>query len=427
LSFSCRSFSAISADIGDDFCSLIGQFGHCNQELLNLLLLGTAISAVFDGRNDAVGITGLTRRSEIGFLSGLEAKGYVAVGRYFKQPRYPIWILGADSHITVCFSLETQINAETVAEEMLSTFRSLFKQVDGDNDGYLARDSFPTFIRLLSEVEQFRDHPVVASLVSDPILVVRLRGVLCEGDIILWQTLWIVFSRLLAQSNNNNNNKQYTVEDVIEAGPNVIALLANHNNNSQSHSQSNNDSAMIIDETRSRSDSEYARLLQLEFDDNNNNNHHQQQQQQSNNNNNIMNLDFTSLMNLTSNNNHHINNNNHHNNNNQNHTVPLSSQHQQQATRVRSDSEIARELQRQFDEETNGFEASATFANPSSMTMTEAETETVAGTPMTVTGVTVTGQAAVAASSSPSTSSLNAMEVSSSSFGEKPSLHRYDR
>lgn len=94
---------------------MIGQFGHCTQELINLLILGEAVSNVFDGDvpmdptstdPDALMLKGAHRRSEIGYLTQLEALRYCQVGSYLKIPVYPIWVIGSQSHFTVFFSLD---------------------------------------------------------------------------------------------------------------------------------------------------------------------------------------------------------------------------------------------------------------------------------------------------------------------------------
>ena len=84
------------------FFLVIGNFGHCNQELINLLLVGQATSNVFDGEvpigdsttttggnsggssgnssgGDSMMLKGTPHRSEIGYLSQLEALRYCQV------------------------------------------------------------------------------------------------------------------------------------------------------------------------------------------------------------------------------------------------------------------------------------------------------------------------------------------------------------
>ena len=78
-----RSAAELQGDMDDLMQPLIGQFGHCSQELLNLLLSGAATSNVFDG-SVPMGDTGLTlrgipKRSAVGYLTHLEALRYCQV------------------------------------------------------------------------------------------------------------------------------------------------------------------------------------------------------------------------------------------------------------------------------------------------------------------------------------------------------------
>ena len=93
--------------------TVIGQFGHCNQELINLLLTGRATSNVFDGElsmggsssgGDALHCRGLRERSSVGYLSYLESLRYLQVGRLYKVPVDPVWVVGSETHFTVLFS-----------------------------------------------------------------------------------------------------------------------------------------------------------------------------------------------------------------------------------------------------------------------------------------------------------------------------------
>ncbi len=79
---------------------MIGHFGHCTQELINLLLVGQATSNIFDGSvplgggegggggsnvdtsqssGDSLMLRGVPGRSTIGYLSQLEALRYCQV------------------------------------------------------------------------------------------------------------------------------------------------------------------------------------------------------------------------------------------------------------------------------------------------------------------------------------------------------------
>ena len=68
---------------------VIGQFGHCTQELMNLLLTGRATSNVFDGDvlmdagtsaiETGIMCKGIRTQSQIGYLSLLEALRFIQV------------------------------------------------------------------------------------------------------------------------------------------------------------------------------------------------------------------------------------------------------------------------------------------------------------------------------------------------------------
>ena len=63
--------------------TVIGQFGHCNQDLLNLLLTGRATSNVLDGEmalgDSGLKLRGVYQRNAVGYLTQLEALRYCEV------------------------------------------------------------------------------------------------------------------------------------------------------------------------------------------------------------------------------------------------------------------------------------------------------------------------------------------------------------
>ena len=86
-----RDVDAVRSDMDVDSASstLIGQFGHCTQELMNLLLTGYATSNVVDGHvsvssgsssggdgssSDTLVVKGVSKRSSVGYLSFLEVR-----------------------------------------------------------------------------------------------------------------------------------------------------------------------------------------------------------------------------------------------------------------------------------------------------------------------------------------------------------------
>ena len=81
-----RGVAGCRGDMDDPTAPLIGQFGHCGQELVNLLLTGRATSNVFDGAvpmgDGGLTLRGVARRSGVGYLTHLEALRYCQVRRH---------------------------------------------------------------------------------------------------------------------------------------------------------------------------------------------------------------------------------------------------------------------------------------------------------------------------------------------------------
>ncbi|KAK6118915.1 hypothetical protein DH2020_047342 [Rehmannia glutinosa] len=50
-------------------------------------------------------VKGITTTVEVGFLTLLESLNFCKVGQYLKCPKWPIWVVGSESHYTVLFAL----------------------------------------------------------------------------------------------------------------------------------------------------------------------------------------------------------------------------------------------------------------------------------------------------------------------------------
>ncbi|TPP56413.1 Ubiquitin carboxyl-terminal hydrolase MINDY-3 [Fasciola gigantica] len=93
--------------MADDADTLIDPVhGHASQCLINLLISGQATPYLFDGERNVSGITltGILKQPRTGFLTLFEALHYCESGWYLKNPSYPIWILGSETHFTVLAS-----------------------------------------------------------------------------------------------------------------------------------------------------------------------------------------------------------------------------------------------------------------------------------------------------------------------------------
>lgn len=109
-------------------------FGHASQALINLMLTGRCVPYVFDNDKNIGGLTlrGINQQSDIGFLTVMEQMQYCTVGSFYKNPRYPIWVLGSETHLTVLFSPEKKLAAsETPREAAIRVFQQF--NVDGAN------------------------------------------------------------------------------------------------------------------------------------------------------------------------------------------------------------------------------------------------------------------------------------------------------
>lgn len=121
-----RTVATVTEDMDDSSTPLIGRFGHCSQELVNLMLIGESTSNVFDGTrwlgddpssgflvrgvdSERVGVP------QVGLLSELETYRLLSVGMLYKNPDFPIWVLASPTHYTMIFS--TQRSDSQLSEE----------------------------------------------------------------------------------------------------------------------------------------------------------------------------------------------------------------------------------------------------------------------------------------------------------------------
>ena len=113
--------------------SLIGRHDYAAQELVNLLLFGRAHSNVFDGRKDMGGDMVLRGVPDgvscpVGMLTLFEHYGHVRVGRRFKEPEYPVWVLCSESHYSVLFTLDRDATTAVAGRRDFFYYDELGKQ-----------------------------------------------------------------------------------------------------------------------------------------------------------------------------------------------------------------------------------------------------------------------------------------------------------
>jgi hypothetical protein len=174
----CRGVDAVKADMDDPETPLIGRFGHCSQELLNLLLFRRSTSNVFDGAQficEGMAVRGVPEEAEldIGLLSELEVMRYVTVSDRLKNPNFPFWIIGSPSHYTLVFSFDRLASAVEAGDALENRIRRAFNAHALD-EGIALGEKVPAILAELSLTSNaFLDSSIA-------------EGVLLYSDFLKW-------------------------------------------------------------------------------------------------------------------------------------------------------------------------------------------------------------------------------------------------
>ncbi|KAF4657544.1 hypothetical protein FOL47_008398 [Perkinsus chesapeaki] len=174
---------------------LVGMFGHCSQELVNLCLLGRCFSNVFDGEESLGG--GMMLRGvpadipiTVGYVTELEALRYVTVGSRYKNPEFPLWVVGSPNHYTLLFSR----NLNSVKRDPVGVVKDQLKDIFDAN-------STDEGIATLEQVEKLvtADLPdeLIPSGVSRKDIVSRMRENSLDGSIVLFDAFQSVICSAL--------------------------------------------------------------------------------------------------------------------------------------------------------------------------------------------------------------------------------------
>lgn len=263
--FSTRGRDVIQGEMDDPTgTKLTSQFGHCGQELINLLLTGQAVSNVFDNTLTPSGeltCRGIQYRPNVGYLSQLESLRYCEVGGYYKSPLFPIWVIGSTSHFTVLFGNATCLK-ESESDMLLEKCRRAFKAVEGgEENGFISSASLGTVLKSLG-VDLGGDHyytTLAASLeVSD-------------AGIILWDDFWKATSRLMTGAsvdqvlNDTPAGKPITTNNNADV-PNVPQAHIEPIQAIQENELDRKPSAMASRTSTVESDEELAKRLSTQWD-----------------------------------------------------------------------------------------------------------------------------------------------------------------
>ena len=110
---------SVTDDMDMEDCPLMGAHGYCSQEMVHLCLIGKATSNTFDNEkilDEMTVLKGIEKRSDIGLLSLFEHYDAVVVGENLKTPKFPIWLVCAESHFTVLFGLQLGLERTSMAD-----------------------------------------------------------------------------------------------------------------------------------------------------------------------------------------------------------------------------------------------------------------------------------------------------------------------
>ncbi|CAC5411326.1 MINDY3_4 [Mytilus coruscus] len=181
-------------DPGEQFIDSI--HGHGSQSLINLLLSGKAVTNglsgkavtnVWDNDKDISGLKlrGIPRQSTIGFLTLMEYMRYCEVGWYLKNPRFPIWMLGSETHLTVLFSKDENL---IINESSKSSARHIFQRFDPEGNGFISTSLLGDLMSALDLVSEKEYVDIMTSkLDSESLGIITMHCFMEEfypGDVI---------------------------------------------------------------------------------------------------------------------------------------------------------------------------------------------------------------------------------------------------
>uniref|UniRef100_A0A669F4Q9 Ubiquitin carboxyl-terminal hydrolase MINDY n=1 Tax=Oreochromis niloticus TaxID=8128 RepID=A0A669F4Q9_ORENI len=149
--------------------------GHGSQSLVNLLITGHAVSNVWDGDRECSGmkLQGIHKQACVGFLTLMESLRYCKVGAFLKSPKFPIWILGSETHLSVFFTKEMSlVGPESPSEQA----RRVFQSFDPEDNGFIPESLLEDVMKALDLVSEPEYVTLVKSKLDPENLGIILLG-----------------------------------------------------------------------------------------------------------------------------------------------------------------------------------------------------------------------------------------------------------
>ncbi|XP_052583087.1 ubiquitin carboxyl-terminal hydrolase MINDY-3 isoform X5 [Peromyscus californicus insignis] len=94
-------------------------------------------------------LLGIHEQAAVGFLTLMEALRYCKVGSYLKSPKFPIWIVGSETHLTVFFAKDMALVAPEAPSEQA---RRVFQTYDPEDNGFIADSLLEDLMKALDLV-----------------------------------------------------------------------------------------------------------------------------------------------------------------------------------------------------------------------------------------------------------------------------------
>uniref|UniRef100_A0A674MT42 Ubiquitin carboxyl-terminal hydrolase MINDY n=1 Tax=Takifugu rubripes TaxID=31033 RepID=A0A674MT42_TAKRU len=149
--------------------------GHGSQSLVNLLVTGHAVSNVWDGDRECSGMKlhGIHKQASVGFLTLMESLRYCKVGSFLKSPKFPIWILGSETHLSVFFTKDMcLVGPESPTEQA----RRVFQSFDPEDNGFIPESLLEDVMKALDLVSEPEYVNLVKSKLDPESLGIILLG-----------------------------------------------------------------------------------------------------------------------------------------------------------------------------------------------------------------------------------------------------------
>ncbi|KAH8739860.1 UIM domain and EF hand containing protein that also has a conserved domain between [Cryptosporidium ryanae] len=196
-----RTIDKVKDDMDDQSNPLIGLYGQCNQELVNLCLTGNSVSNVFDGiktldgSSDSFVLKGIQKKSIIGYLTEHEALGYCSVGLNYKYPLFPIWIICNKNHYKCCFTFNYTECILSPYQELTQKMEKSFQKYDSDNSGFILEHQIQPYLIDVNMQEYLYEINKIS-----------------ENGIVLWNDLreYILNSKRIYKDNNYGKFRLWT-------------------------------------------------------------------------------------------------------------------------------------------------------------------------------------------------------------------------